>query len=252
MTVLVRIALLCAVYALTLASADPLDLLAGLLLGVVLVASLRERMPRGEGEDGASFPGRVAAFPLFVFGLLADIARGTWDVTLRVMHLRPVEQPGHRPRAHRRPHAARGGRSPRWPRRCRRAASSSTSTRRRASCSCTSSTPATPTRSARATSASTSATSGGCSPDAVRRLLRRDRLDGAAARALRAQVARRPTTAQRILALDLLTLVLIGLLALVAARTGAPTPWTRARARALSFLATLAAARYLGDRRPLG
>ena len=94
MTVLVRIALLCAVYALTLASADPLDLLAGLLLGVVLVASLRERMPRGEGEDGASFPGRVAAFPLFVFGLLADIARGTWDVTLRVMHLRPVDHPG--------------------------------------------------------------------------------------------------------------------------------------------------------------
>jgi multisubunit Na+/H+ antiporter MnhE subunit len=93
MTVLVRILLVCAVYALTLASADPLDLLAGLLLGVILVAALRERMPRG-AADAPSFPGRVAAFPLFVFGLLSDIASGTWDVALRVVHLRPVEHPG--------------------------------------------------------------------------------------------------------------------------------------------------------------
>jgi multisubunit Na+/H+ antiporter MnhE subunit len=94
MTVLVRIGLLCAVYALTLASADPLDLVAGLLLGAVLLATLRERLPRGSREDGGSFAGRAVAFPLFVFGLLSDIARGTWDVTLRVVHLRPVDHPG--------------------------------------------------------------------------------------------------------------------------------------------------------------
>jgi multisubunit Na+/H+ antiporter MnhE subunit len=94
MSVLVRIVLLCAVYALTLASADPLDLLAGVLLGVVLVATLRERLPRGGGGDGPSVLGRVTAFPLFVLALLADIARGTWDVALRVVHLRPVDHPG--------------------------------------------------------------------------------------------------------------------------------------------------------------
>jgi multicomponent Na+:H+ antiporter subunit F len=67
------------------------------------------------------------------------------------------------------------------------------------------------------------------------------------------QVARAPTTAQRILALDLLTLVLIGLLALVAGEDGRSYALDAALALALlSFLATLAAARYLGDRRPLG
>ena len=67
------------------------------------------------------------------------------------------------------------------------------------------------------------------------------------------QIARAPTTAQRILALDLLTLVLIGLLALVAGEDGRSYALDAALALALlSFLATLAAARYLGDRRPLG
>jgi len=67
------------------------------------------------------------------------------------------------------------------------------------------------------------------------------------------QTARADTTAQRILALDLLTLVLIGLLALVAGEDGRSYALDAALALALlSFLATLAASRYLGDRRPLG
>ena len=67
------------------------------------------------------------------------------------------------------------------------------------------------------------------------------------------QVARAPTTAQRILALDLLGLVLIGLLALVAREDGRSYALDAALALALlSFLATLAAGRYIGDRRPLG
>ena len=94
MTVVARILLLCAVYALTLASADPLDLLAGLLLGAVLLAALRPPVPQGSGGHGPPFARRVAAFPLFALGLLADIARGTWDVALRVVHLRPVDHPG--------------------------------------------------------------------------------------------------------------------------------------------------------------
>jgi multisubunit Na+/H+ antiporter MnhE subunit len=94
MSRVIRVVVLCAVYTLTLASAHPLDLLAGVLLGAALVAGLRERIPRGGGPGAPSPLARIAAFPLFAFGLLADVARGTWDVALRVVHLRPVEHPG--------------------------------------------------------------------------------------------------------------------------------------------------------------
>ena len=65
------------------------------------------------------------------------------------------------------------------------------------------------------------------------------------------QVARAPTGAQRILALDLLVLVLIGLLALVAGEDERSFALDAGLALALlSFVATVTAARYLGDRRP--
>ena len=65
------------------------------------------------------------------------------------------------------------------------------------------------------------------------------------------RLARAETTAQRILALDLLILVLIGLLALTAGEDGRSYPLDAALALALlSFVATLAAARYYEDRRP--
>ena len=66
---------------------------------------------------------------------------------------------------------------------------------------------------------------------------------------VRLAVAR--TIAQRILVLDLLTLVLIALLALVAGEDRVHYPLDAALALALlSFVATLAAARYHEDRRP--
>lgn len=59
------------------------------------------------------------------------------------------------------------------------------------------------------------------------------------------------TTAQRILAIDLLTLILIGLLALTARREARPYVLDTALALALlSFVATLAACRYYENRRP--
>jgi multicomponent Na+:H+ antiporter subunit F len=65
------------------------------------------------------------------------------------------------------------------------------------------------------------------------------------------QVARARTGAQRILALDLLVLVLIGLLALAAGEDRRPYTLDAALALALlSFVATVTAARYLADRRP--
>jgi multicomponent Na+:H+ antiporter subunit F len=64
-------------------------------------------------------------------------------------------------------------------------------------------------------------------------------------------VARADTVARRILALDLLLLVLIGLLALVAGEDQRSYALDAALALSLlSFVATLAAARFLGDGRP--
>ncbi len=61
------------------------------------------------------------------------------------------------------------------------------------------------------------------------------------------------STTQRILALDLLTLVLIGLLALAAGEDQRAYALDAALALALlSFVATLASCRYVEDREPFG
>ncbi len=65
------------------------------------------------------------------------------------------------------------------------------------------------------------------------------------------RLATAETTAQRILALDLLTLILIGLLALAAGEDRESYPLDAALALALlSFVATLAASRYYENRKP--
>jgi len=65
------------------------------------------------------------------------------------------------------------------------------------------------------------------------------------------RLASAPTTAQRILALDLLTLILVGLLAVAAAEDRRPYALDAALALALlSFVATLAACRYYEGGRP--
>lgn len=65
------------------------------------------------------------------------------------------------------------------------------------------------------------------------------------------RLAAAPTTSQRILALDLLTLVLIGLLALAAGEDQRSYALDAALALALlSFVATLAACKYYENREP--
>lgn len=65
------------------------------------------------------------------------------------------------------------------------------------------------------------------------------------------RLARAETTAQRILALDLLTLVLVGLLALAAGHDRSSFALEAALALALlSFVATLAACRYYENHKP--
>lgn len=66
-----------------------------------------------------------------------------------------------------------------------------------------------------------------------------------------AAIGRARSAAERLVALDTAVLVLIGLLGLVAAESRRPYALDAAMVLALlSFVATVAGARYLGDRRP--
>lgn len=87
-----QVALLTAVYAAVLASTDPLDLLTGAVLaGLVLLAA--GARPRG-GPGTASLVRRALALPGFALSVLVDAARGTWDVALVVLGLRPLGTAG--------------------------------------------------------------------------------------------------------------------------------------------------------------
>ena len=90
---LLWVAVLAAVYLLALGSFHPFDLALGLLLAAGLSFGLRGRLERPQGE-GPPLAARVAAAPLLLAAVAAEVARGTWDVALRVLGLRPVEHPG--------------------------------------------------------------------------------------------------------------------------------------------------------------
>jgi multisubunit Na+/H+ antiporter MnhE subunit len=90
---LLWVAVLAAVYLLALGSFHPGDLALGLLLAAGLSFGLRGRLERPQGE-GPPLAARVAAAPLLLAALLAEVTRGTWDVALRVLGLRPLEHPG--------------------------------------------------------------------------------------------------------------------------------------------------------------
>ena len=83
-----------AVYALTLASAEPLDLLLGVVLAAVLVAALRGRLEAPVELEAPSLLSRVAALPALLLVQVVEMTVGTWDVALRVLHVRPLESPG--------------------------------------------------------------------------------------------------------------------------------------------------------------
>lgn len=81
-------------YVLTLGSRDPVDLVTGVLLGLLLAALLGRRM-RSSAEIRTGRPiARVLWFGVFAGAVIAEVLRGAWDVALRVMHLRALERPG--------------------------------------------------------------------------------------------------------------------------------------------------------------
>lgn len=91
---IVAVALLTLVYALALASFDPLDLLFGAGLSAALVYLSRRFVFGEDPSGGPSLPGRAAAFVPFAFAVFKEILKGTWQVTLVTLHLRPLEEPG--------------------------------------------------------------------------------------------------------------------------------------------------------------
>ena len=82
------------VYALALASFEPLDLLFGGILSTALVLASR-RFVFGDGPaSGPSFLRRLVAFFPFALVVFKEIIVGTWEVTLVTLHLRPLRRPG--------------------------------------------------------------------------------------------------------------------------------------------------------------
>ncbi len=86
-------ALLTLVYALVLASFQPWDLAIGAALsGAILLLFRRAIFTGRPAEPGLLRP--IAAFVPFTGAILRDIAVGTWQVVLVVLHLRPLVRPG--------------------------------------------------------------------------------------------------------------------------------------------------------------
>ena len=88
------VALLTLLYALALASFDPLDLLFGAGLSAALVYISRRFVFGEDPGGGPPLLGRAVAFVPFAFAVFREILRGTWQVTLVTLHLRPLDEPG--------------------------------------------------------------------------------------------------------------------------------------------------------------
>jgi multisubunit Na+/H+ antiporter MnhE subunit len=91
---LLTVALLTALWLVTLVSVAPLDVLLGVLVGAAVLLGVSRKEPTL--PDAATVPlgRRLLAFPRFALATLREMLVGTWDVALRVVHLRPVERPG--------------------------------------------------------------------------------------------------------------------------------------------------------------
>ena len=88
------VALLTLVYALALASFEPLDLLFGAFLSAALVLVSRRFVFGDDPDRGPALLRRAAAFLPFSLAVFREILVGTWEVTLVTLHLRPLQEPG--------------------------------------------------------------------------------------------------------------------------------------------------------------
>jgi multicomponent Na+:H+ antiporter subunit E len=82
------------IYALALASFQPLDLLFGAVLSATLLFASRRFVFHTAPERRPGLLGRVVAFVPFAAVVLRDIVVGTWEVALVTLHVRPLVNPG--------------------------------------------------------------------------------------------------------------------------------------------------------------
>jgi multicomponent K+:H+ antiporter subunit E/multicomponent Na+:H+ antiporter subunit E len=85
---------LAVVYVLTLVSTDGVDLATGAVIGLVLTTAIGDRLRLGPGGALPGFLQRVVWAPVFAGAVAVDVVAGTWDVALRVLHLRPFDRAG--------------------------------------------------------------------------------------------------------------------------------------------------------------
>ncbi len=86
--------LLVLVYALSLASAHPWDLAMGALVGGLILIVYRRFLFVGPAVPTGTLLRRVVGFVPFAVALVWEIFRGTWNVALVVLHVRPLLHPG--------------------------------------------------------------------------------------------------------------------------------------------------------------
>ena len=94
MNALLAAVALTAVYALTLASVQPLDLVAGAALAGALLVGLRRFLFAGRPLRSQAVGRRLVAFPRLAAAVMGEIVRGTWQVALVVVGRRPLHSPG--------------------------------------------------------------------------------------------------------------------------------------------------------------
>jgi multicomponent Na+:H+ antiporter subunit E len=86
--------LLTSIYALTLASLDPWDLVVGALISAALLELFQRAVIGHRPAPLPDLPARLLAFIPFAGRIVRDMLAGTWQVALVVLRLRPLEQPG--------------------------------------------------------------------------------------------------------------------------------------------------------------
>lgn len=86
--------LLTLIYALTLASLDPWDLLGGALISAALLELFQRTLIGRRPAPLPDLPVRLVAFIPFAGRIVRDMLAGTWAVALVVLHLRPLRNPG--------------------------------------------------------------------------------------------------------------------------------------------------------------
>ncbi len=77
-----------------LASFHPWDLFFGAMFSGALVYAFRSFVFGGQPNPLTGLAGRTAAFLPFVVAVVWDVLKGTWEVALITLHIKPLVEPG--------------------------------------------------------------------------------------------------------------------------------------------------------------